>query len=46
MHLAGADVLGPTLERLARLTQDRELELWEGTRLTLAPDSLATSSKW
>lgn len=37
VHLAGADVLGSTLESLARLTQDRELELWEGTRLTLAP---------
>ncbi|WFD02167.1 hypothetical protein MOBT1_000848 [Malassezia obtusa] len=37
VHLAGADVLGSTLDSLARLTQDRELELWEGTRLTLAP---------
>ncbi|WFD43708.1 hypothetical protein MPSI1_002372 [Malassezia psittaci] len=37
VHLAGADVLGTTIESLSRLTQDRELELWEGTRLSLAP---------
>ncbi|PKI82422.1 hypothetical protein MVES1_003389 [Malassezia vespertilionis] len=42
IHLAGADVLGPTIDALGRLTQDRELELWEGTRLTLAaPDAPA-----
>lgn len=42
VHLAGVDVLGPTLESLSRLTEDRELELWNGTRLTAAsaPDVL------
>lgn len=35
VHLAGVDVLGPTLESLARFTEDRELELWDATRLTL-----------
>ena len=35
VHLAGADVLGTTLGALARLTQDRELELWGGARLSL-----------
>lgn len=36
IHLAGVDVLGPTLGSLARLLQDRELELWNGARLTEA----------
>ncbi|UZJ54566.1 hypothetical protein CBS101457_003886 [Exobasidium rhododendri] len=35
VHLAGIDVLGPTLASLARLTQDRELELWAGGRAAL-----------
>lgn len=35
VHLAGIDVLGPTLGSLARLTQDRELELWTGGRAAL-----------
>lgn len=35
VHLAGIDVLGPTIDSLARLTNDRELDLWEGTRLSL-----------
>ncbi|TKY88244.1 hypothetical protein EX895_002954 [Sporisorium graminicola] len=34
IHLAGVDVLGPTLGSLARLLQDRELELWNGARMT------------
>ncbi|CDU22417.1 uncharacterized protein SPSC_01047 [Sporisorium scitamineum] len=34
IHLAGVDVLGPTLGSLARLLQDRELELWNGARIT------------
>ncbi|WFD27940.1 hypothetical protein MNAN1_002948 [Malassezia nana] len=42
VHLAGVDVLGPTVESLARLTQDRELELWNGTRLTTEPSALDT----
>ncbi|WFD33517.1 hypothetical protein MCUN1_000330 [Malassezia cuniculi] len=35
VHLAGVDVLGATLGSLSRLTQDRELELWGGARLSL-----------
>ena len=42
VHLAGVDVLGPTVESLARLTQDRELELWGGTRLTADARALDT----
>ena len=38
VHLAGVHVLGPTLESLSRLTQDREMELWDGTRLTTEAD--------
>ncbi|EST08393.1 ATPase, dynein-related, AAA domain protein [Kalmanozyma brasiliensis GHG001] len=34
VHLAGVDVLGPTLGSLSRLLQDRELELWDGARMT------------
>ncbi|KAI0315297.1 AAA domain-containing protein [Amylostereum chailletii] len=33
VHLSGLDVLGLTAGSLARLTQDRELELWEGNRI-------------
>ncbi|PWN52041.1 hypothetical protein IE53DRAFT_367543 [Violaceomyces palustris] len=36
IHLAGVDVLGSTLGSLSRLTQDREFEVWNGGRLTLA----------
>lgn len=36
VHLAGVDVLGPTLGSLARLTIDRQAELWQGGRATLA----------
>lgn len=36
IHLAGVDVLGPTLGSLSRLLQDRELELWNGARMTEA----------
>ncbi|CEH18703.1 AAA ATPase containing von Willebrand factor type A (vWA) domain [Ceraceosorus bombacis] len=35
VHLSGIDVLGPTLGALARLTQDREAELWSGGRAAL-----------
>ncbi|KAL9936186.1 hypothetical protein V8E36_005028 [Tilletia maclaganii] len=40
IHLAGVDVLGPTLNALGRLHQDREAELWNGGRATLM-DSFA-----
>jgi hypothetical protein len=33
LHLAGLDVIGPTAGSLARLTQDKEIELWEGKRI-------------
>ena len=33
VHLAGIDILGPTTGSLDRLTQDRELELWEEKRI-------------
>jgi hypothetical protein len=33
LHLAGIDVIGATAGSLARLTQDREIELWEGKRI-------------
>jgi hypothetical protein len=33
VHLAGLDVVGATAGSLARLVQDREIELWEGKRV-------------
>ena len=33
VHLEGIDVIGSTAGSLARLVQDREVELWEGKRL-------------
>ncbi|OCH94642.1 hypothetical protein OBBRIDRAFT_817121 [Obba rivulosa] len=33
VHLSGIDVVGPTAGSLARLFQDRELELWETKRI-------------
>ncbi|KAH9924969.1 AAA domain-containing protein [Epithele typhae] len=33
VHLAGLDVIGSTAGALARLTQDREVELWETKRI-------------
>ncbi|CBQ70003.1 conserved hypothetical protein [Sporisorium reilianum SRZ2] len=44
IHLAGVDVLGPTLGSLARLLQDRELELWNGARMTEAQSSAPQST--
>ncbi|CAO1629064.1 unnamed protein product [Sympodiomycopsis kandeliae] len=35
VHLAGIDLLGPTLGSLSTLIQDRTLELWKGGRATL-----------
>ncbi|PWY99398.1 hypothetical protein BCV70DRAFT_162599 [Testicularia cyperi] len=46
IHLAGVDVLGPTLGSLSRLLQDRELELWDGARMTeTSPGSAPTARK-
>jgi len=36
LHLAGLDVIGATAGSLARLVQDREVELWEGKRIVSA----------
>ncbi|KAH8980661.1 AAA domain-containing protein [Lactarius akahatsu] len=33
VHFSGFDVLGPTAGAIARLLQDREVELWEGKRI-------------
>ena len=33
VHLAGLDVIGSTAGSLARLTQDRETELWDTKRI-------------
>ncbi|KAI9450095.1 AAA domain-containing protein [Lactarius psammicola] len=38
VHFSGFDVLGPTAGAVARLLQDREVELWEGKRITNSPD--------
>ena len=44
VHLAGVDVLGPTLSSLARLTQDREMELWDAARLSLDTADAGTAT--
>ena len=38
VHLSGIDVIGPTAGSLARLLQDREVELWEGKRIVQQAD--------
>lgn len=45
IHLAGVDVLGPTLGSLSRLLQDRELELWNGARMTEGDAAVSPESK-
>ena len=37
MHFSGLDVLGPTAGSVARLLQDREVELWESKRIVASP---------
>ncbi|KAF8263236.1 AAA domain-containing protein [Lactarius quietus] len=37
VHFSGLDVLGPTAGAVARLLQDREVELWEGKRIVASP---------
>ncbi|KAI0342455.1 hypothetical protein BDW22DRAFT_1330827 [Trametopsis cervina] len=44
VHLSGIDVIGPTAGSLARLMQDRETELWEGTRIVQQADLEETAS--
>ncbi|KAH8102169.1 AAA domain-containing protein [Cristinia sonorae] len=38
VHLSGLDVIGSTAGSLARLIQDREVEIWEGKRLVAQAD--------
>jgi von Willebrand factor A domain-containing protein 8 len=33
VHLSNLDVIGPTAGSIARLLEDREIELWEGKRI-------------
>ncbi|KAH9028969.1 AAA domain-containing protein [Lactarius pseudohatsudake] len=46
VHFSGFDVLGPTAGAIARLLQDREVELWEGKRIvaSLGDDLVPTNS--
>ncbi|KAF9648314.1 hypothetical protein BDM02DRAFT_3187271 [Thelephora ganbajun] len=39
VHLSGLDAVGPTAGSLARLVQDREIELWETKRIVSEVDS-------
>ncbi|KAG5641083.1 hypothetical protein DXG03_006055, partial [Asterophora parasitica] len=43
LHLSGLDVIGSTAGSLARLVQDREIELWENKRIVAdaTPEELA-----
>ncbi|KAF8508458.1 AAA domain-containing protein [Hysterangium stoloniferum] len=50
VHLSSLDVIGPTAGSIARLLQDREIELWEGKRIVasaskeeLSHDTLSTT---
>ncbi|KAI0265323.1 AAA domain-containing protein [Gloeopeniophorella convolvens] len=43
VHFSGLDVLGATAGSIARLLQDREVELWEGKRIVAALDEDETS---
>ena len=38
VHFSGLDVLGTTAGAIARLLQDREVELWEGKRIVASLD--------
>jgi len=48
VHFSGLDVLGPTAGAIARLLQDREVELWEGRRIvaTLEDDKVRFHSTY
>ncbi|KAI0074593.1 hypothetical protein K474DRAFT_1709721 [Panus rudis PR-1116 ss-1] len=43
VHLSGIDVVGSTAGSIARLVQDREIELWEGKRIVAdaTPEEIA-----
>lgn len=45
VHLEGIDVIGPTAGSFARLVQDREMELWEGTRIVGGAEAEEVLSK-
>ncbi|KAJ7481878.1 AAA domain-containing protein [Mycena latifolia] len=44
VHLSGLDVIGPTAGSLARLVQDREVELWGGKRIVAEASSAEVQS--
>ncbi|KAJ6562445.1 AAA domain-containing protein [Mycena capillaripes] len=44
VHLSGLDVIGPTAGALARLVQDREVELWGGKRIVAGATSAELAS--
>ncbi|KAJ6597514.1 AAA domain-containing protein [Mycena vulgaris] len=44
VHLSGLDVIGPTAGSLARLIQDREVELWGGKRIVADASSAELDS--
>ena len=48
VHLAGLDVIGSTAGSLARLTQDREVELWEQKRIVrrVVDDEVSLHLSW
>ena len=50
VHFSGLDVLGPTAGAVARLLQDREVELWEGKRIVASlgdgPVSVRSAGKF
>jgi hypothetical protein len=44
VHFSGFDILGPTAGAVARLLQDREVELWEGWRIVTSRGRWAGAS--
>ncbi|EPQ51988.1 hypothetical protein GLOTRDRAFT_132574 [Gloeophyllum trabeum ATCC 11539] len=46
VHLSGMDVIGSTAGSLARLTQDRETELWEGRRVAAQTPEENNDTLW
>ncbi|KAJ7616381.1 AAA domain-containing protein [Mycena polygramma] len=44
VHLSGLDVIGPTAGAIARLVQDREVELWGGKRIVADASSAELES--
>lgn len=48
LHLSGLDVIGSTAGSLARLVQDREIELWENKRIVAeaSPEEVSSNAAW